>query len=111
MIAALINPSTQKEHNVVNVTTSSNPALQNSNSIASNAGNVTSHPSSIVSNAVYKEMSEDEDDHIILIGSAEINKNKLKSLLGKASSLFKRKGNKHDDDDKTISIANFELKK
>ena len=56
-------------------------------------------------------MSEDEDDHIILIGSAEINKNKLKSLLGKASSLFKRKGNKHDDDDKTISIANFELKK
>lgn len=111
MLAALIQPSTQKENAPVEVNVKNNSATINS-SLASTAGKaVVDNDGSEVHHAVYKEMNDDESDHVILIGSAEINTNKIKSILGRASSLFKRRNNKEDGDDKAINIASFQIKK
>lgn len=61
--------------------------------------------------AVYKEIDtrENDDDNTIYLGSAEINKNKLKGLFKKAASLFERKNN-YNEGDKTVKIAGFEIK-
>jgi hypothetical protein len=65
--------------------------------------------SSIVKTAVYKEFDDDEESNTLYFGAAEINRNKLKSIFKKASSLFERK-EKNGDDDHTINIASFQIK-
>jgi hypothetical protein len=49
---------------------------------------------------VYKELDTNSDDKSLLVGSIEINKDKLRGLLRKASKLF---GNKQKSDDDTNS--------
>jgi hypothetical protein len=108
MLAGLIGVNQPKEEitilpNTGNVASPNQP-------LASTAGKaVSTNEPSIITHAVYKDMDDEDDDNIILVGSAEINKNKLKSLLGKASGLFRKKA-KSDDEENTISIANFQLK-
>lgn len=65
----------------------------------------------LVKHAVYREIDNEtaEEEKSFYIGSAEINKNKLKGLLKKATSLFEKK-NKNDDNERTIQIAGFEIK-
>lgn len=55
----------------------------------------------------YANNPGDDDNNSLLIGGAEINKNKIRGLLKKASSFFDRK--LKSSSDKTIQIANFEL--
>jgi anti-sigma factor RsiW len=71
---------------------------------------VTTAQQPVVSQAAYKEIEDDENDRTLYIGSTEINKNKLKSIFKKASSLFQKKDRKNDEDQKTINIASFEFK-
>ncbi len=67
-------------------------------------------PSTLVKDAVYREIDTNEDEEqSFYIGSAEINKKKLKGLFKKAASLFEKKSNKNDGG-KTIQIAGFEIK-
>jgi hypothetical protein len=107
MVAALIKPNKKENAPLVNANGNVIPVTD----LASTAAKpVVENEASITTHAVYKDMNAEEDeDNIILIGSAEFNKKKLKSILGKASGLFKRKA-KNDDDDNTISIANFQIK-
>ncbi|MDI9365741.1 MAG: hypothetical protein QM541_12375 [Flavobacterium sp.] len=49
---------------------------------------------------VYKELDTNSDDKSLLVGSIEINKDKLRGFLRKASKLF---GNKQKNDDDTKS--------
>jgi hypothetical protein len=107
MVAALIKPNKKDNAPLVNANGNVIPVTD----LASTASKpVVENEASITTHAVYKEMNDEADeDNIILIGSAEFNKKKLKSILGKASGLFKRKA-KNDDDDNTISIANFQIK-
>lgn len=58
---------------------------------------------------VYKEIDTEDNDHIIFIGSAEINKQKLRGLFKKASTLFERKFRKNESDD-ALHISSFEIK-
>jgi hypothetical protein len=72
--------------------------------------NLSTTETSFARPAVYKEVEEDDDDEkSFLIGSAEINKNKLRGLIKKASTLFDKKA-KSNDSDRTIQIAGFEIK-
>lgn len=51
----------------------------------------------LASHAVYLETDNDEEDKTVYIGSAEINKNKLKGLFKKASVFFNKKIRRNDD--------------
>lgn len=60
--------------------------------------------------AVYREIDNQEDEeNSFYIGSAEINKNKLKGLFKKAASLFDKKSN-NNDEERSLRIAGFEIK-
>jgi len=63
-----------------------------------------------VHQTVYKVLDTNtgEENNVLLLGSAQINKHKLKGLLRKASSLFDRKTDRTARE-KTIRIASFEL--
>ncbi len=73
--------------------------------------NNTNQNTSVASHAVYKELDtrENDEENTFYIGSAEINKNKLKGLFKKAASLFDRK-NDDNDGERTLKIAVFEIK-
>ena len=45
---------------------------------------------------MYKELDTNSDEKSLLVGSIEINKDKLRGFLRKASKIF---GNKQKDDD------------
>jgi len=107
----LTSPSKNIENNAPNAVT--NPSTnRNNNSIAKNDPIDVASPSSpIVNNAlnttnitaqqvVYKELDTNSDDKSLLVGSIEINKDKLRGFLRKASKLL---GNKQRDDDDTKS--------
>lgn len=47
---------------------------------------------------VYKELETNEDNKGLLLGSIEINKDKLRGFFRKASSIFKSKAAKEEDD-------------
>ncbi|MCW3082290.1 hypothetical protein [Segetibacter sp.] len=66
---------------------------------------------SLASHAVYREIDNQENDeeNTFYIGSAEINKTKLKGLFKKAASLFERKSNENEGE-RTLKIAGFEIK-
>lgn len=51
----------------------------------------------LASHAVYLETDNDEEEKTVLIGSAEINKGKLKGLFKKASGFFNKKIRRNDD--------------
>ncbi len=51
----------------------------------------------LASHAVYLETDNDEEEKTVYIGSAEINKNKLKGLFKKASGFFNKKTRRNDD--------------
>lgn len=65
----------------------------------------------LVQQTVYREIDTDADEreNSFLLGSARINKNKLRGLLKKASGLFDKKADKAENE-KTIQIASFEIK-
>ena len=65
----------------------------------------------VMKQAVYRELdnNNEEEENSFLIGSAQINKNKLRGLLKKATSLFDKKGDKNEKE-KSIQIASFEIK-
>jgi hypothetical protein len=71
--------------------------------------NINKTETSFAQPAVYKEVEEDDDEKSFLIGSAEINRNKLRGLIKKASTLFDKKA-KSNDSERTIQIAGFEIK-
>lgn len=71
--------------------------------------NIIKSDASFARPAVYKEVDDEEDDRSFLIGSVEINKNKLRGLIKKASTLFDKKS-KPNDSERTIQIASFEIK-
>ena len=52
--------------------------------------------------AVYKELDTDDERKSLYVGSVEINKDKLRGFLRKASSLFKGK-NKNEEEKNEIS--------
>lgn len=107
----LASPSKNIENNMAGAVT--NPATnRNNNSTAKNDPIDASSPSlPVVTNAlnttniaaqqvVYKELDTNSDDKSLLVGSIEINKDKLRGFLRKASKLF---GNKQKNDDDTKS--------
>ncbi len=51
----------------------------------------------LVSNAVYREIDTSDDDRSLYIGSASINKNKLKGLFKKAARLLGKANNSDDE--------------
>ena len=68
---------------------------------------VNSHPDETVAQnyikpAVYKELDTDDERKSLYVGSVEINKDKLRGFLRKASSLFKGK-NKNEEEKNEIS--------
>jgi hypothetical protein len=65
----------------------------------------------LAAHAVYKEINTQEDDEekSIYIGSAQINKNKLKGLFKKATSFLGVRSN-NNDGERTLKIAGFEIK-
>ncbi|GEO11459.1 anti-sigma factor family protein [Segetibacter aerophilus] len=67
--------------------------------------------SSLAAHAVYREIDsrENDEENTFYLGSAEINKTKLKGLFKKAASLFERK-NSNNDGERTLKIAGFEIK-
>lgn len=77
--------------------------------INASAKNIDESNASIARPALYKEVEEEEEDNSFYIGSMEINKNKVRGLLKKASNLFDKKA-KSNDSEKTIRIASFEIK-
>ena len=56
----------------------------------------------VVQQVVYKELNTNDDQKSLLIGSVEINKDKLRGLLRKASTLF---GNKQKNEDDKLLVA------
>jgi hypothetical protein len=63
----------------------------------------------IIHDAVYREVDNEEDDNTIYIGSAQINKNKLKALFKKAANLLDKKIGRNESEN-TVQIAAFEFK-
>jgi hypothetical protein len=60
-------------------------------------------------NAVYREVDTNEEENTVLIGGAQINKNKLKGLFKKAAQLLGKKSSDNEEE-KTLQIAGFEFK-
>jgi hypothetical protein len=60
-------------------------------------------------NAVYREVDTNEEENSVLIGGAQINKNKLKGLFKKAAQLLGKKSSDNEEE-KTLQIAGFEFK-
>ncbi len=50
----------------------------------------------------YKELETDEDNKGLLLGSIEINKDKLRGLFRKASSIFKSKAAREEEDSRSL---------
>ncbi len=68
----------------------------------------TEQQENIIQPAVYKQLDTEDDKKILLIGSIEINKDKLRGFLRKASRLLNTKEKK---DNNTIAIASFAINK
>jgi len=106
MVAALIKPGEQPKSGLV--VNANNSSVVTSNAIAANNDKVNEQDP-IISQAVYKDMNTDEEDNTLLIGTVAFNKNKLKSIFGKATGLFKRKAERGDEET-PIQIASFQIK-
>jgi hypothetical protein len=50
----------------------------------------------------YKELETDEDNKGLLLGSIEINKDKLRGFFRKASSIFKSKAAREEEDNRSL---------
>jgi hypothetical protein len=107
----LASPSKNVENNIAGAVT--NPATnRNNNSTAKNdpidapstslpaVTNALNTTNIAAQQVVYKELDTNSDDKSLLVGSIEINKDKLRGLLRKASKLL---GNKQKNDDDTSS--------
>lgn len=71
----------------------------------------TPEKETLLVHTVYHEIntSEEDDQNTFYIGSAQINKNKLKGLFKKAARLFNKNDN-DPDDEKSLRIAGFKFK-
>lgn len=71
----------------------------------------TTKEEQLIKPTLYKELDtrREDEDNSVLFGSTQINKNKLRGLLKKATRLFDKNADKSDND-KPIQIASFELK-
>jgi hypothetical protein len=65
-----------------------------------NAAEENATPNQIAHNASYKELDTDDEKKSLYLGSLEINKDKLRGLFRKASSIFRSKA-KQEEDNKT----------
>ena len=54
------------------------------------------YPSTTATQAVYRELDTDDDSKSLLLGSIEINKDKLRGIFRKASSLFRGKAKQEE---------------
>jgi hypothetical protein len=53
---------------------------------------------SVAQQTVYKELDTDDDSKSLYLGSVELNKDKLRGLFRKASSIFKSKAAREEED-------------
>ncbi len=122
-LAVIIDPLVANKENTKHIEAQETIALNSSNSHASNYTPVISvesnnHASLLTLNnnrledsvnpnyantAVYKELDTDDERKSLYVGSVEINKDKLRGFLRKASSLLKGK-NKNEEE--KIEISN-----
>jgi len=98
---AVTNPANNRNNNSIAKNEQKDP-LSPSTPLATNALNTTNMAAQQV---VYKELDTDSDDKSLLVGSIEINKDKLRGFLRKASKLFGNK-QKNDDDSKSSLATN-----
>jgi len=64
---------------------------------------------SFAKEAVYNEINNDDEDRSLYIGTTEINKNKLRGLLKRATNFLDKKGS-NNDTERTVQIASFKIK-
>jgi hypothetical protein len=88
---------------------SSKPISENAanTSFAANQNVETGKP--FVKEALYNEITNDDENRSIFIGATEINKNKLKGFLKRAAVLLDKKLSKSETE-RTVQIASFEIK-
>ncbi len=107
-----LDNTTKKTENNIASTVTNSTTNRNTNSTAKNdvidetspslpkGINALSTTNIAAQQVVYKELDTNSDDKSLLVGSIEINKDKLRGFLRKASKLF---GNKQKSDDETNS--------
>lgn len=95
--------------NDVNSGNSSDLAKDNSAEARPGRHNEVKEEPMLATRALYKEIDSDDEEKVLYIGAARINKNKLKGLFKKAANFLDKKSN-HDDNEKTLRIASFEIK-
>lgn len=93
---AVTNPSTNRNTN----STAKNEVIDEPSPSLPKVINALSTTNTAAQQVVYKELDTNNDDKSLLVGSIEINKDKLRGFLRKASKLF---GNKQKSDDDTKS--------
>lgn len=112
LVAKIETPKQKMEQETIamntTIPTNNNPTIDtrsnthaNEISAVSNRIQATDEPS-YIKPAVYKELDTDDERKSLYVGSLEINKDKLRGFLRKASSLFKGK-NKTEEDKPEIS--------
>ena len=84
----------------------------NTTSMATNT-NATNTQTTNISPALYKELDTEEDDarRTVYVASIQLNKNKIKTFLKKASRIFGGKNEEGQTNDGKLQVANFELDK
>lgn len=114
LIAKIETPKQKVEQETIamnannNIPTNNNPTIgsesnAHANQISAVSNRVlTNEEPSYVKPAVYKELDTDDERKSLYVGSVEINKDKLRGFLRKASSLFKGK-NKTEEEKTEIS--------
>ncbi|MEO8171886.1 MAG: hypothetical protein ABI581_02340 [Sediminibacterium sp.] len=99
------------QHNGFQTTAATTNAVSGDNAIADHAdiktsmapdGSNTAGNNNIIQPAVYKELDTEDEKKSLLLGSLEINKDKLRGFFRKAGSLFRSKA-KTEEEDKTES--------
>ncbi len=113
-IAFLQTPSKKTENNIDNAVTNSTTNRNNNSTSNNDIMGVTSSPIK-VTNAlntsnlsaqqavIYKVLDTNTDDKSLLVGSIEINKDKLRGFLRKASKLFGNKQKNNTETDAQLS--------
>jgi hypothetical protein len=65
--------------------------------------------SALTQPALYRELDTKDDDRTLYVGSMQINKDKLRGLFKKASSLLGSKAKEAGNADGKLQVANFEV--
>lgn len=112
MVAAPLNNVRPNENNN-SANANNNTNINATENVVANTTTLTEDKmapnNTIVRQAVYNELANEDDNNSVYIGGAEINKTKLKGLLRKAVNFFDRKTT-NNEPDKTLQIASFQIK-